>query len=131
MSSIGQFLEPRETTLTRLTGNLPFDLQEQIGVDVARRRAGERIARFAQRQMKVPFIKAQDEIPQTLQDRMREARQEGGFFVGASFPGSNPNFSVRRRRLINPDGSETLGMRNIRRDISERGVMNRFGRRIL
>jgi hypothetical protein len=104
MSGIGQFLEPRETTLTRLTGDLPFDLQEQIGEDVLRRRAGEKIARFGQRQMRVPFVQSEDpdEPPEALESRMRDAIRH--------------NYGFARRTL--------------RRDIRERGIMNRFGRRI-
>ena len=92
-------------TLTRLTGDLPFDLQEQIGDEVAKRRAGEKIARFAQRQMRVPFVQSDDpeEPPEALQSRMRDAFR--------------PNYGFARRTL--------------RRDIRERGIMNRFGRRIL
>jgi hypothetical protein len=95
-------------TLTRLTGELPFDLQEQIGDEVRVRRAGERIARFGQRQMRVPFVQGDDPDEQrvSLQTRLEEARQEGGFFVGASFPGSNPSFRGRAR-LIRPVGFDS------------------------
>ena len=117
MSGIGQFLEEAKEsredrvrrlqgqTLTRLTGNLPFDLQEQIGEDVLRRRVGERIARFGQRQMRVPFVQSEDpdEPPEALESRMRDAIR--------------PNYGFARRTL--------------RRDIRERGIRNRFGRRII
>jgi len=117
MDGIGQFIDQaREAradrqsrlqgqTLTRMVGDLPFDLQDQIGDEVRRRRAGEKIARFAQRQMRVPFVQGDDpeEPPEALETRVREAIR--------------PNYSFTRRTL--------------RRDIRERGVMNRFGRRIL
>jgi len=117
MDAIGQFIDQaREAradrqarlqgqTLTRMVGDLPFDLQDQIGDEVRRRRAGERIARFGQRQMRVPFVQSDDpdEPPEALQSRMRDAIR--------------PNYGFARRTL--------------RRDIRERGVMNRFGRRIL
>lgn len=106
---VGQVLAAREDrqrrlqgqTLTRLTGGLPFDLQEQIGDEVRVRRAGERIARFGQRQMRVPFVQGDDpdEPPEALETRVREAIR--------------PNYSFLRRTL--------------RRDIRERGIMNRFG----
>ena len=116
MDGIGQFIDQaREAradrqsrlqgqTLTRMVGDLPFDLQDQIGDEVRRRRAGEKIARFAQRQMRVPFVQGDDpeEPPEALETRVREAIR--------------PNYSFTRRTL--------------RRDIRERGIVNRFGRRI-
>lgn len=108
---LGQFLEPepevappvgdpQTRTLVEQTRELPFDLQDVIGDEVLRRRAGERIGRFLSRQMRVPFIQEEGEIPVPLQTRLQEARREGG-----------------GRRA----------MSNIRRDIRQRGVMNRFG----
>ena len=112
----GQVLAAREDrqrrlqgqTLTRLTGGLPFDLQEQIGDEVRVRRAGERIARFGQRQMRVPFVQAEGEQPRPLEQRLGEAIDE------------------RMGRAPRRGWAGRL-MRGLRQDISERGLMNRFG----